>query len=747
MFSKRISQNYSNRNFDQSFASLSFIFQSRSGTLSATFFFSSSKEKQMKKLFISLLGLVVLIVGALLALVLLVNPNQFKPLIVEQAKKQTGLDLVIEGDIGWQFFPSIGFELGKTELKNPQGFASPNLFKVESVGIDVSVMSLLDKQLKIGNIRLDGAEFHLETLKDGRSNLDALTQAQSKPAPATTDAAPASKPSSSEPAAAWSIELGGVSVSNAVLEITDKKAGSHTKLYDVQLSVAEFVPDSWTKATFAAKGDKDQQKFAAQGEAEVRLSADFKQYALRNINLDASFSDPSNQIDSVKLKLDTFEFDKANAFTFSVAGKAADMKLNAQGSASLVVSQAISKVGLDALKLQAELEGAALPQSPMKLSLDSQIAFDLTQNHLSVLLNKLTANALSFDGKADVTLADIPKVRFNLHSPEIDLDAFLGTKAQESQAAPAKEAAVSSASAPAANALAEVEPDLSALNTLDVAGEISIDKFKSSNAHLQNVKANFAVNRGVVDLKSFTANLYQGSVQANGQVDARKTPATYSVKKQIKGVQVKPLLKEVLNNEMLEGTGNIDVNVQGQSLTPSGIQKNLVGTVAINFADGAVKGINVAHLIRTNFAKIKGQSVEEADVVKKTDFSAMTTTLKLNKGEVTTNDLNLQSPLLRVHGEGKANYLQETVDFLVRTSVVGTLKGQGGKDLDELRNVTIPINISGAWSDPKFRLVFDDVLKQKAKKEVDRGVEKLTDKIKDEDTKKAVDGLLKGLFK
>lgn len=31
----------------------------------------------MKKLFISLLGLVVLIVGALLALVLLVNPNQF----------------------------------------------------------------------------------------------------------------------------------------------------------------------------------------------------------------------------------------------------------------------------------------------------------------------------------------------------------------------------------------------------------------------------------------------------------------------------------------------------------------------------------------------------------------------------------------------------------------------------------------------------------------------------------------------
>ncbi|MGL5430349.1 MAG: AsmA family protein [Vibrio sp.] len=702
----------------------------------------------MKKLFLFVLGVVVVLVAALLALVLLVNPNQFKPLIVEQAKQQTGLDLVMEGDIGWQFYPSIGFELGKTELRNPAGFQAPNLFKVDSVGIAIELMPLLDKQLNIGQLRLDGAEFYLETLKDGRSNLDVVTQALQSAKTAQASPQTISEQASSGSAnSAWNMTLAGVAVRNALLQIVDHQAGSQTKLYDVQLAVNEFAPERWTNVTFAAKGDKDQQKFAAQGTAEVRLAADFKQYALRNINLDASFSDPSNQIDSAKLKLDTFEFDKANALTFSVAGKAAEMKLNAQGSAALMVNQAMSKVGLDALKLQAELEGAALPQSPMKLSLDSQIAFDLTQNHLSVLLNKLTANALSFDGKVDVTLADIPKVRFNLHTPELDVDALLGTKAQESQPAPAKEAAPSSSSASAANAPREVEPDLSALKTLDVAGEIRIDKFTASNAHLQNVQANFALNRGVVDLQSLTAKLYQGSLQAKAHLDARKTPASYTLQSQLKGVQVQPLLNDVLNNQMLAGTGNIDLNLQGQSLTPTGIQQNLQGTVAINFADGAVKGINVAHLIRTNYAKIKGQSVEEADTVKQTDFSAMTTTLQLNRGQVTTNDLSLQSPLLRIHGEGQANYLQHTVDFLVRTSVVGTLEGQGGKSLDELRDVTIPINISGTWSAPKFRLVFDEVLKQKAQKEVARGVEKLTDKIKDEQTKKAVDGLLKGLFK
>ena len=179
----------------------------------------------MKKLFLFIAIPLVIIIGALLALVLLVNPNQFKPLIVDQAQKQTGLELVIEGDISWQFFPSIGFELGKTELRNPQGFSQPNMFKVETVGVDVSVMPLFSQQLEIGNITLDGAEFYLETLKDGRKNIDALTQAQNTQTEAVTadvpnteapaDAAPTE--SSPSPASAWTLNLAGVTVSNLSL--------------------------------------------------------------------------------------------------------------------------------------------------------------------------------------------------------------------------------------------------------------------------------------------------------------------------------------------------------------------------------------------------------------------------------------------------------------------------------------------------------------------------------------------------
>lgn len=710
----------------------------------------------MKKLFLFIAIPVVAVVGALMALVLLVNPNQFKPLIVEQAKTQTGLDLVIEGDIGWQFFPAIGFEIGKTELRNPEGFSQPNMFKVDNIVVEVSVAPLFSKQLEVGNIVLDGAEFSLETLKDGRQNIDAFTQAQSSQAePTAAESGAETAPEASAPASPreseWAISLAGVTISNAAVEIQDKKAGSFTKLYDVSLHLSQFAFDSWTKAEFAAKGENNQQKFATQGDVEFRLAKGMADYALRNINIESSFSDPATNMERIKIALDTFEFDKANALTYALKGRAADLDIDLQGAGSLNVDKAISKVVVDKLTLDGALKGATLPQSPMKISLASDIRFDLAKNHLNILLNKLTANALAFDGKANITLGDIPQVRFMLHSPNIDLDEFLSLQpakggSETAQASGENKTATAEKQAPQP----EVEPDLSALKTLDVKGDITIDKFKASNAKMQNVKASFSVNRGIAELTSFKSNLYQGSISASGKLDARKTPATYSVVKHIKGVAVQPLLIDVADNNKLEGTGNIDVNVSGRSLKPSAIKQNLAGTVLINFEDGAVNGINVAQMIRENYAKFKGHTLDGKEGVQKTDFSALNATLNLSKGNVTTNDMHMQSPLLRIRGKGKANYINQTVDFTVSTSVVGSLEGQGGKDIDELRDVTIPINVSGSWDKPKFKLVFDDVLKQKAKKEIDRGLEKLDEKlgekIKDEKTKEAVNSLIKGLF-
>lgn len=717
----------------------------------------------MKKLLLIVGIPVLIIILAIAALLLFVNPNQFKPLIVEQTKKQTGMDLVIDGDIGWQLFPSLGLSLGKTELKNPEGFKNENLLKIEGIGIDVSVMPLFSKELYIGNVSLDGAEIYLETKKDGSSNLDALTQSNkaesvdstASSTPTASESAPSEPP---EQQTSWTINLAGVSITNALLEIQDDSTGSYTKLYDVGLTVSEFAFGQWTTATFAAKGKNNQQNFTAEGQAELKLLQDLATYELRNIVLDSTFSDPSTTISKAKVELTTFAFDKENPLSISVKGRAADLDIDLKLTSALFIDNEISQVLLKNMDLNSTFIGDSLPQSPMKITGKSEFGFDIKQSLISLELQKLNLNAIQLDGKSTVKLTDIPQIRFNLHSPNIDLDEFLGLNKPSSTEKPAKETTATTGTSTASTSSEpqkEVEPDLSALKTLDVKGKITIDKFKASNAKMQAVVTSFTVNRGVADLNSFTSNLYQGSIKASAQLDARKTPATYWAKKQIKGVKVQPLLNDVADNDMLEGTGNIDVDVKGKSLTPTGIKHNLAGTVKINFADGAVNGVNVAQLIRVNYAKIKGQKVDEPEKEeKKTDFSAMKATLKLNKGVMTTNDLTISSPLLRIHGEGNANYIKETMDFLLSTSVVGSLKGQGGKDINDLKDITIPVRVYNKWLDPKYKIEFDQLWKQlesEKKKELEKKAEKelnrvLGDKIKDGKTKELADKLLKGLF-
>ncbi|QIA63857.1 AsmA family protein [Vibrio astriarenae] len=692
----------------------------------------------MKKLFIALGVIVVVLIGAVIALVTLVNPNQFKPLIVEQIQKNTGYELVIEGDLGWTFFPSVGLSIGRTELKNPAGFSEPNLFAVDRVGVEVSVMPLLDRKLEIGNILLDGAKVNIERLKEGSTNLDQLTQkgtsSAEKPQTQSTDTQ-----ASEQSAQDWAISLAGLTISNASLSINDQQQQQVTQLQDVNVTLSQFDFEQWATLQANVQGSNNQQVFAADLALEFLLGKDFARYELRNIVLDASFSDEVNKLERASLKLDRFAFDEANTLSFEVAGQFAELGLKTSGNAEVIVDKAIETMSIDSLTVATTLEGSSLPVSPLESNLAADISYQVSKGHLDFVLESFKALDTELDGKLAVTLDEIAKVRFSLHSPNIDVDSLLAKMAPEQQG---KGEGSTSEDAQSSKSAKEQEPDLSVLKTLDVQGDVAIDKLKANNVKLDSVKTELKVNRGVAEITSLSANLYEGSIAANARLDANKAPASYTTKAAVKGVKVLPLLVDAADVDLLEGTGNIDMDLKGKSLTPTGIKQNLAGTVKINFADGAVHGINVAQLIRENYAKFTGKKIDGVDGPQKTDFSAMTATLKMNKGVVTTNDLAAQSPLLRVRGEGQANYLKETMDMTISTSVVGSLKGQGGSDIDELKDVTIPVRIHGSWAQPQFALVFDDLLKEKAQKEINRGL----DKIKDEKTRKAVDGLLKGLF-
>ncbi|MGR5146059.1 AsmA family protein [Photobacterium alginatilyticum] len=723
----------------------------------------------MKKLLYAVLAIVVVIVVGIGALLALVDPNQFKPLITEQVKKATGRDLVISGDIGWRFFPSIGFTLGQTEFRNPQGFAEPNLVQLGSAELSVSVVPLFSRHLEIGHVSLQDGRVFIQTRKDGVSNLDGLGQPatqeqQAETAPSQPTTAPetgtASEPAPSPQDAAaqpWTISLEGVELVNASAEIRDEQAGTFTSISALNLTLNRFAPGEWTQLDFDVAGQNGELAFTANGATELFIVPALNNAELKNLQLAATAKDPVNDIQSLSLAVDKFKAGDWSAVTFAAKGEVPDLAFDAKGETRLKLSEAFDSVQLQALALESGLKGGTLPRPEMAVKFNADAEYDFSKGMATLSQFKADVDEISVNGEGSFKAADIPVIRFAVNSDNIDLDSFLGLDKKEATQKTGDEGAGTTTAgstpetAPAADK--NKEPDLSALKGLDVAGTVKLGKFKAANAKLANVLVDMKVAKGVLKLKQFNADLYDGSITMQATLNANGKLPTYKVANQIRGVQVQPLMIDVADNDVLAGKGDITMSLAGTGLAEKRIRENIAGTVDIHFADGAVYGVNVPEMIREAKAKLKGKRAEYVKEERKTDFSAMVATIKLGSGKASTSNLDLDSPLLRIAGKGHTNLVSEAIDFKVNTSVVATSKGQGGKQVDEVADLTVPIDVKGNWTEPKFSMDLAGLLKQnnelekKAQKEVEHGLEKLLgDKAEDDEVKKVADKLLKGLF-
>ena len=231
---------------------------------------------------------------------------------------------------------------------------------------------------------------------------------------------------------------------------------------------------------------------------------------------------------------------------------------------------------------------------------------------------------------------------------------------------------------------------------------------KLANIKTSNVRLDLKAEDGQVALSPFAADLYQGSMNGSLNVDARGTPAVV-FKQDMKNVVVGPLLIDAINNDMLDGKGTVKIDVKTQGATVGALKKGLNGNAALNLVDGAIKGIDIAGSIRELKSKLnvlKQQSNVGADQRKRTEFSEMTATFKINNGVAHNDDLSIKAPLFRISGSGDIDIGNETINYLAKPTVVKSLKGQGGAELDALSGITVPVKVTGTFSAPKYGMDF-----------------------------------------
>jgi len=184
----------------------------------------------MKRLLKWLLGGVALLLGlavaGAIALVVLVDPNDYRDEIAAQVTQQTGREFRIDGEIAFSFFPWLGFEFGAMELGNAPGFGEQPFARIEGADARVKLLPLLRMQVEMDTIALHGLTLRLQRQADGSSNWDDLVAAGEAPAVAQKQAAPARSPEQ----LLGALAINGIEVRDANVLWLDAQSGQQLEL-------------------------------------------------------------------------------------------------------------------------------------------------------------------------------------------------------------------------------------------------------------------------------------------------------------------------------------------------------------------------------------------------------------------------------------------------------------------------------------------------------------------------------------
>ena len=743
-------------------------------------------NKTLKYALLGVGGMLLLTLAALAYVVATFDPNAYKAQIIQLVKDKKQRTLKLDGDIKLTFFPSIGAKLGKmslSEFNSAQPFAA-----LDSAHVSLALLPLLSRQMVVDTVQVSGLRIELVKLKNGGLNLDDLLgkDTATPQARATTAAAPVT------------FDISAVNIDNAALDYRDEATGARYALDKFSLHSGRIANGVPAKVDLSAHIYSKEPKLDVQAQLKAMLTFDLDKQNYRVEGLDMQGTGAVMDVTGLNVQahgdaaaaLASHEF-SAHAFTLAATGSKGmdhfDLSIKAPA-----FSLTQDKFSANALTLDAKLDGAlgkmvanlsipglegnarAFKTQPLTFNLDVQQPeqtfqvklstpvfgnLDVPQFNLPELRvavhatgDKLPGKALSSEMKGSVqvdgarqsiqvTLAggllqsqvkarvsvnkfSDPAIRFDVDVDQLDADLYLPKKTAAAQTQ-------------ASGKQAEQALDLSALKKLNVQGSLRIGSLKAANVKATQVRVDVKAQDGQLNINPLSAKLYQGSINGSLNVNAAGAMPSFSVNQNLSGVDIAPLLKDAMNFDMLEGNGNVTLNLTTQGATVSALKKAVNGNAALSLANGAVKGINLAQKLR-GFGK--GAQTQAANKGEKTDFSELKATFKVSNGVAHNDDLSLKSPLLRLGGVGDINIGADSINYLAKVTLAKTLEGQGGKEV--VGGITVPLRLSGPYTNLQYTLEFGSLVSEVAKQKIEAKKEEVKAKLQDQ-----LKGGLKGLLK
>jgi AsmA protein len=323
---------------------------------------------------------------------------------------------------------------------------------------------------------------------------------------------------------------------------------------------------------------------------------------------------------------------------------------------------------------------------------------DMRLNGDVVMINGIngTLGDGNFNGWASVDIASKPLVKLDL-----DFQRLTIPQSQSSQDA-------------AGQPWSDAPIDVSGLNYVDAQVRISATEAIFGQARLAPLAIDAKLAGGV--LKAGTANLgaYGGQVSGEVILDATSGAPSFAMHSDIVGVRALPLLQGLADFDRIDGKLQAKLALRSAGRSQRALMANMQGTAFVSFQDGAIRGINIAQMLRSlTTSKLSGwqdnqnanqnsnqNASQDQNKEQTTDLTQLSASFRIDKGQAVTTDFNLIGPLVRITGAGTIALDTKMMGFRVEPKLVMTTEGQGRTS--EPVGFGIPVMISGSWSQPQI---------------------------------------------
>ncbi|WP_159339566.1 MULTISPECIES: outer membrane assembly protein AsmA [Leclercia] len=616
----------------------------------------------MRRVLTTLMILLVVLIAGLSALVLLVNPNDFRTYMVRQVEARSGYVLKLDGPLRWHVWPQLSILSGRMSLTAPG--ASVPMVTADNMRLDVALMPLLSHQLQVNEVMLKGAVIQLTPQSEAVRNADAPVAPRENTLPDKAEDT------------GWSFDIGRLKVADSLL-------------------------------VFQHEGDE--------------------QVTVRNLNLQME------QDEHHKGKID-----------FSARVNRNQRDLNLAFSANVNASDYPYLLSADIEQLTWQLTGVDLPAQGISGQGTLQVQWREEQKQLALNQLNLQANDSALTGQARVILGTDPQWNMNLQFDRLNLENLLpaqATAAANNQAVQQGQNQARAQRPVIASSLDQ--PDYNGLRGFSADIQLKANSVRWRGMDFTQVSSQMSNENGLLTIAELSGKLGEGQLSLPGTLDVRKATAQTTFQPRLDNIEIGTILKAFNYPIALTGSLNLAGDFSGSKIDAEAFRHNWQGKAHLEMHNTRMEGLNFQQLVQ--------QAVERSSNVKVKDnfdnatrLDSFVTDLTLNKGQVTLEGMQGESPMLMLEGNGTLDLVKETADTRFKVRVLEGWLGEG-KLVDFLKTTPIPLNVYGKWQALNYTLQVDQLLRKHLQDEAKRRLSDWAEKNKEskngKDVKKLLDKL------